>query len=395
MTKRLSVIVFLGLSVTAAAADGEPAFRFRKEIELGQADGAEIIAVALDSDVYAATRDGYPDLRIVDDSGTTVPYLRETIGKKRINQVREGCASKLVSLHVDEGKGLEIVVALDAKAPSGGGLTIQTPLVDYEHRVSVFGSNSGTDWTPLVTDGVIFDYSRFMDIRNRDVTLSANEYRQFKIVVSQELDDRESPLRELIRGRQESKDGKKETRTEITRNVRTPFRIVRVDVWRTVETPGATEAEVFPYPTAGFRVENDVKEKISRVEIDSRREPLTRISFTTSSRNFSREAHVLVPAVQGARTDWVNVGHGTAVNVQFRAFHRAELNVEFPEQRYEHYRLEIENADNPPLEITGIDAQGPDSGWFSSGPREGPTGSNTGRTRRCRPSMTRRPCSGR
>ena len=41
------------------------------------------------------------------------------------------------------------------------------------------------------------------------------------------------------------------------------------------------------------------------------------------------------------------------MNIQFRAFHRAELQVDFPEQRQEHYRLEIENADNPPLEITG------------------------------------------
>ena len=87
---------------------------------------------------------------IVDDRGTMVPYLLEPIGKKRINQVREPCASKLVSLRVDEGKGLEIVVALDEKAPSAGGLTIQTPLADYEHRVRVFGSQSGKDWTPLV-----------------------------------------------------------------------------------------------------------------------------------------------------------------------------------------------------------------------------------------------------
>jgi hypothetical protein len=34
------------------------------------------------------------------------------------------------------------------------------------------------------------------------------------------------------------------------------------------------------------------------------------------------------------------------------------LRVDFPEQRQERYRLEIENADNPPLEITGVAAEG-------------------------------------
>ena len=62
--------------------------------------------------------------------------------------------------------------------------------------------------------------------------------------------------------------------------------------------------------------------------------------------------------MRGVQTDWVEVGRGTVVNIQFRAFHRAELQVDFPEQRQEHYRLEIENADNPPLEITRVEAEG-------------------------------------
>jgi hypothetical protein len=356
VTKQLAIILFAGLSAAAAAAEKEPHFRFRKEIELGRATGEEIIAVPLDSDVYAGTRDGYPDLRIVDDRGAFVPYLVENIGKKRINQVREPCASKLSSLRVDEGKGLEIVVALNEKAPSAGGLTIRTPLADYEHRVQVFGSESGKDWAPLVTDGVIFDYSRFMDIRNRDIALPSNDFRQFKIVVEQELEDRESPLRELIRGKE---DGKKEARVEITRNVRTPFRIDRVELWRTVESEGRTAAESFRYPAAGFQVEQNAKAKVTRIEIQSRREPLTRLSFTTASKNFSRTARVLVPIVRGVQTDWAEIGRGTVVNIQFRAFHREELQVDFPEQRQDRYRLEIENADNPPIEITAVDALGP------------------------------------
>ena len=118
----------------------------------------------------------------------------------------------------------------------------------------------------LVTDGVIFDYSRFMDIRNRDVVLPANEYRQFKIVVEQELDDRESPLRELIRGqRQGRQEGHPQSRSPA--NLRTPFRIDRVELWRTCrKRQVARKPRSSPYPTAGFRVEHDAKEKVSRVD---------------------------------------------------------------------------------------------------------------------------------
>ena len=180
MTARLALIFCFGIALTAQAAYGEPALRFSKELDRG-AVGDEILAVLLDSDIYAATRDGFPDLRIVDDRGAAVPYLLEPVAQRRTTQVRQPCASKVVSLHVDEGKGLEIVVELDEKAPGTTGATIRTPLADYERRVRVYGSQTGAQWAPLVRDGAIFDYSRFMDVRNRDVVLPANDFRRFKL----------------------------------------------------------------------------------------------------------------------------------------------------------------------------------------------------------------------
>jgi hypothetical protein len=355
MTVRLAVVFSIGLSLTTPTAAGEPPLRFSKPLDRGSATGEEILAVPLDSDIYAGTRDGYPDLRIVDEHRAMVPYLLEPVARRQTTPVRQTCASKVVSLHVDEGKGLEIVVELDEKAPSATGATIRTPLADYERRVRVYGSRTGDLWVPLVTDGVIFDYSRFMDVRNRDVVIPANDYRRFKLVVEHELDERESPLRDLIRGRGE---GKKDEQVEITQTLRRPFRIDGVELWRTVETDRGSKAETFPYPTADLRVEPDVPNKATRVEIKSRREPLTSLSINTTSKNFSRPAKVFVPVQDGLRTDWLEIGHGTLSLIQFRGFRRAELRVDFPEQRQERYRLVIENADNPPLEITGISAEG-------------------------------------
>ncbi|MGO9466870.1 MAG: hypothetical protein ACLQIB_10660 [Isosphaeraceae bacterium] len=355
MTGRLALMFCLGLAVSATAADGEPALRFRKDVDRGAATGEEILGVPLDSDIYASTRDGYPDLRIRDDRGAQVPYLLEPAAQRRTIQVRETCTSTVASLHVDEGKALEIVVALGEKAPSASGATIRTPLVDYEHRVRVYGSKDGKDWALLASDGLIYDYTRFMDIRNRDVEFPANDHRLYKLVVEQAIDDRESPLRALIRGREE---GKKDRQVEITQTQRRPFRIDGVELWRTVDKEGGRKIEAVRYPLEPVLVEHDPKTKETRVKIFSRREPLTRFSLGTGSRNFSRTARVLVPVQHGVRTDWVEVGRATLSLIQFRAFRHAELRVDFPEQRQENYQLVIENADNPPLEITGIEAEG-------------------------------------
>ena len=73
MTTRFAVICLFGLSLAAGPQAMSRACDSAKSIDLGQATGEEILAVVLDSDIYAATRDGYPDLRIVDDRGATVP----------------------------------------------------------------------------------------------------------------------------------------------------------------------------------------------------------------------------------------------------------------------------------------------------------------------------------
>jgi len=354
---RIHWTVFLGVMLAAASsmAAAESRYRFSKPLDRGAGAIDEILAVPLDTDIYAAARDGFPDLRIRDEAGTEIPYVLEQVNERRTEPVREGCASEVVSLLAVPGKSLEIVVRLAEKAPNAGGLTIRTPLVDYEHRVKVFGSQNDKDWSPLVSDGLIFDYSRYMDVHNRDVVLPANDFRRFKMAIEQDLDERESPFLELTRG---ARGGPKDERVEVARIERRPFRIDRVDLWRTVERESALRVRKMRYPVESFQIEADAKEKVTRIQVRTRREPLTGLNLETSSRNFKRTVRVQVPVTRGVKTEWVEIGHGTIHRFQFRGFHREELRLDFPEQREQLFQIVIENADNPPLEITSVKAEG-------------------------------------
>ena len=316
---KLEWTVFLGVSLAAAPlfAAGESRFRFSKELNRGTAAGEEILAVPLDLDIYAAARDGFPDLRIRDQAGTEVPYVLEQVSERRTERVREACASEVVSLRQVGGPALEIVVRLAEKAPNADGVTILTPLTDYEHRVKISASQNEKDWSPLVSDGLIFDYSRYMDIRNRDVVVPANGFRRFKIEIEQVLDERESPFLELTRGQ---RGGKKDLKVETTLIERRPFRIDRIALWRMIEKENVPRARKMNYPVQSFQVENDPKEKVTRIQASTRRQPLTGLILDTSSRNFSRTARVLVPVARGVKTEWLEVGHGTIYRFQFPRF---------------------------------------------------------------------------
>jgi hypothetical protein len=341
-------------SLSSWASAGAPRFQFRKDIERPAASGEEIVAVVLDRDVFAVTREGFPDVRILDDRGAEVPYVLEQSIERIARRVREPCASEVVSLRELDGKALEIVVRLRERAPSAGGLTIVTPLSNFEHRLKVFGSRDGTQWWSLVADGLVFDYSRYMDVRSSDVELPGNDFRRFKLEIAQGLEQRESPFLELARS---VNAGRPEQRLEIRQFENRPFRIDRIDLWRTVEQERIEKARKTFFPIDFFRIEQDPKEKTTRIDVRTSREPLTGFVLETSSRNFSRTVRVFVPVTQGVRTDWQELAHETVYRYQFRGFHKEDLTVGFAERRSESYRIVIENADNAPLDVTGVRAE--------------------------------------
>ena len=307
VTKQLAVILFAGLSVAAAAA------RERAALSVPERDRAGPRRPARKSSPFRSTATSMPEpaMAIPTFASSTIEARScRTCSSRsaRNGSTRSGrpAPASLYRCGWTRAKGSRSWSRSMKKPQAAGGLTIQTPLADYEHRVRVFGSVSGKDWAPLVTDGVIFDYSRFMDIRNRDVTLPANQFRQFKLIVEQELEDRESPLRELIRGQARRQEGyPHRDHPESTHPLSHRPRRALADGRE--RRPHAKPRPSLPGRRASGLITTR-SQKLSRVEIESRREPLTRLSFATASKNFSRKARVLVPVERGVQTDWVEVG---------------------------------------------------------------------------------------
>jgi hypothetical protein len=94
------------------------------------------------------------------------------------------------------------------------------------------------------------------------------------------------------------------------------------------------------------------------IEVEMRREPLTSFALVTATRNFNRHAAVSVEQPDGARTKWRTIGEGTISRIDFRKLSREQLRASFPETREAKYRITIDNRDSPPLEVTGVEAEG-------------------------------------
>jgi hypothetical protein len=356
--------MLVGLVLATArlpAAEEAASYRYWREVERGASRSEDILAFRLDSDIYAATRIGLPDLRILDDLDAEAPYQIEPEVEFRDERIRSTLDTEVVGLE-EKGGSIEIRVRLPDKSPPAEGFCIATPMADYERKVHVAGSNDGTNWTVLASDRVIFDYSRYMDVKNRDVPLPANMFRQFKITIDEVTDQHESPYTELTRTIQ---GGKEAQRVEKTMLQRRPLRIDRIQMVYHVVKQHVRQARKAEYPVASLDVEHDTEKKQTILRLQTRREPLTRFTLQTPSRNFLRRASVQVPVVvsdkaglRPDRTEWRDIASATISRIQFRNFLREQLSIDFPEQRQEAYRIVIVNEDNPPLEVQGAKAEG-------------------------------------
>ncbi len=173
---KLAAAISFGFSLAATPALGaEPvAYRYSKPIEYAGGQTEALLAVPLDSQVYTATRDGYPDLRLLDQAGAETPFLLEKSVEPHSEIVHERHGGGVAGMKPLGAAGIEVLLRADKDTPPTDGLTLVTPLADYEQRVQVFGSDDGKNWSPLVQDAAIYDYSRYMDVSNRDIPLPAN-----------------------------------------------------------------------------------------------------------------------------------------------------------------------------------------------------------------------------
>lgn len=356
MTMQASLILALLLAFFWSGGHAEPAstFHFEKTILFEAVEADDIVAVPLDSEVYAVVRDQFPDLRVTREDGAETPFLLERATETREETTREIVPFETVSLKEEESH-VDIHVQIRDGAPSPGGFTINTKVKDFQRSVDVTGSADGGQWQPLVNGALIFDYSRYLDLKNWEVQLPANQFRHFKITVKEVSKEQEGALKEVTKRFQ---TGNEIERIEKTQLERQTLRIERLELWHLSRQHRSSGNRESSYPIAGFKTEENPESRQTIVEVQVKREPLTSFRVETTSRNFSRRVEVQAPSSTGTSTKWDTAGIATLYKLDLISADRKQLQISFPEIRGERFRIVIDNHDNPTISIGSIKAAG-------------------------------------
>jgi len=353
----------LTLILGAGSVPATEVTQYARELEFPASDREELVAVPLDSDVYADTRDNFSDVRLLDGNGAEVPYvLRKSVALRSRTTQEFRPVQNPQARPLDDG-GLEITFHLDPERHRlrPDGLRLVTPLRDFEHRIRVFTSKDGMDWEPVIEEGLLFDYTRFMDVRNVSVELPRDEdatndfHRHFRIVIDDVTQEQQSQLMQLTR----QIAGEEEIgRSESTVIQRQPFRIDRIHVWSDVKQSEVESEQETEYSLTNLKVEQDKEHQRTVVYVDSMREPLTKLKLQTPTRNFGRTVRVEGFDQRRLTDMWRPLSSNVLSRIDFQDLQQEQLDIQVPPSRYSQYRLAIQNRDSPPLEVTGVEARG-------------------------------------
>jgi len=353
------LVVALTGTIPCGALEKPQRFPFAKALVTGKGATSSIGAFELDEQMWALLDARLNNMRIFDDQGLEIPCLG------RVRQERREVAQEVqvnlntLKLEILKGNRMRVDYGTPESAPVPGvsALVIHSGCRDFEKHVTVLGSSDGEKWVNLEEDCPIFDYSRFMDVRNFRVDIgSPGQFRFLRLEISNITESKQSPWVNMMR---ETRGAETAREAQNYSLVNEDFRIDRVTFLerRTVSVVSRDVSRA--YTIRNLAVEQDQDRQATLVSFETDRCPLRSIALQVSSGNFSRPVRVEGTDDMGEKPAWQTVASATIARVSTGGYRQEQTVIPtVADTRWSRYRLSILNHDNPPITIDGVTVTG-------------------------------------
>ena len=278
-----------------------------------------LVEVAPDPEVFDKSIPGLADLRIIEETGREVPY-KLTIDTD--SRERRSFPATIRDLGFITGQYSSFVADLGQEGLLHNEIEVAVTSQNFQREAIVEGSNDAATWAVLQEGTTIFDFT----LDERDFTAKDTRVRY-----------PESTVRYL--------------RVKIINEEEEPLEVTGASVFSVTETAAR---DVAYQATISKRTE-DSERKASLIVFDlgSKGLPTDRLTIETPQVNFYRE---VILEGTGDAPRWTPIqSTGVLYSYDTPKFVGSKLTLSYPETTFRYLRLTIDNEDNPPLPIEGVE----------------------------------------
>ena len=358
MKRCLMIAICLGFAVFGHAAEPRE-FPLSKTLE-GEGHGRGTIGwFEIDEELFDGADARSGNVRVLDNEGTTVPFLVRTVYDRRQVVTEHDIPVETLEFELLPDNRFQATIERtgDEEPRPASVLVLKSKVRNFEKTVSVWASQDRQEWEPVAEADPIYDYSRYLDLRRDRVSLVAGRHRYYRIEVSNITEEQLSPLVRIAR---ETRGSELAGKIEHTSLRREDYRVDAIRLLERRESWSDSEPVLRDYSVANLVTEADAERKTTEVRFHVRYVPVREVRFDVTDAFFSRavtlEGNVRIAGEEG----WKRVARGTLQRLP--GGDAEEGVVKLPNNanacRYRRYRAVIENLDSPPLEINGVSVKG-------------------------------------
>jgi len=352
----IACAALLALMASHDAAAKPSDFPFVKEVNVPPNAVKEIASIVIDDDIYSRTDDRYANMRMFDQQDNEVRFLLRQLTKTK-EELDEFDVS-LVTLSFRElaDNRIEIVLEKEPDVAAPHSVEVSTRQRNYEKHITVSGSNDQEKWIELARTQPIFDYSKYIDLRNNRVDIRPEQFRYYRVQVANITEVHPSPLKEIIR---ENRGVARFRETETITVRKESLHIERLDFRAQRMMKVDRRPALQSYATWNIQVTNNIEKQSTEVIFSMARQPVTTFRVDTPDSNFSRPVIVEGGVLAADGPEWRVLANERISRIRAAGVRKERLTIVLNgPARFPLYRLTIKNEDNPVLDITDVKAEG-------------------------------------
>ncbi|KWT81166.1 DUF3999 family protein [Candidatus Magnetominusculus xianensis] len=324
----LTAILNMGQDVSAAP---DKALQYIAPIA-GTLKKGTLYRVHLTTEILQKCAQNCKDLRLIESVGTgEVPYII-------LNDISPGQPVETYTLKITDysvkGTSVEITMKMPDAAKPITAIKVSTEARDFQKNAVLYGSTDQKHWQVLTEDS-LYDFSSQVDLRKTSIHFKRADFPYYRLKLS-EPNEQQKKINLTYEG------------LNLTVNEDTVKKLKINSVTAlTTTTPDITT--VYDNITfTGFKAQT-TKNTVITIEAAL---PFNRIYFNVTNPYYNRRVMV---SGSGAENQFIPlVGY---LNIYAYPAYQTKNFIEFKSERHQHYRIEIENRNNPPLDIKDITFQ--------------------------------------
>ncbi|MEW6082588.1 MAG: DUF3999 family protein [Bacillota bacterium] len=304
-------LLAVGMALPARAGGAMPEWQFQREIA-GQVPGLGVAGVYLPPEVYARSRPGLADLRVVDSSGRAVPFI---LSDRPAAVEREELPATMLDYSHGESTTV-FLLDLGPHVPPTNGLSIQTPESSFLYPVEVRGSHDMVEWF-LLGEGLIVDFQGEVHFRSLEVRYPQSTYRYLRVTV--------------------------------TRDLQRPLPVTGASAFFVPERQGT------PLEAVASEYAYESRDGLSTLIIDLGYEnlPSHHLVVSVAPGMFQRQVSVWG---SNDREEWQHLAQGSFLSLVLADYRKELLEIDYT-GAHRYLKMEIHDSDSPPLDIGGVDVR--------------------------------------